>query len=76
MLPKNGLYDSSMDWMMVNQTLEEELSLERAVRELEDCVDAEALSQICAAMARQNWHQNRLLRQAVERIAELESIVL
>ncbi len=75
MLPKSELYDSSMNWMMVTQTLEEELSLERAVRELEDCGDAVALSQICAAMARQNWHQNRLLRQAVERIAELESIV-
>ena len=75
MLPKSELYDSSMDWMMVTQTLEEELSLEHAVRELEGCDDAVALSQICAAMARQNWHQNKLLRQAVERIAELESIV-
>ena len=74
MLPKDELYDSSMDWMMVTQTLEEELSLERAVRELEDCGDAVALSQVCAALARQNWHQNRLLRQAVERIAELESV--
>ena len=60
--------------MVVTQTLEEELSLERAVREIEDCPDVEVLSQLCGAMARQNWHQNRLLRQAVERIAELESV--
>ena len=65
----------SMEWMYISQTLEEELSLEQAVRELEGCDDAVALSQICAAMARQNWHQSRLLRQAVERIAELESII-
>jgi len=74
MLPKSKSCDPSIDWMVVTQTLEEELSLERAVREIEDCPDVEVLSQLCGAMARQNWHQNRLLRQAVERIAELESV--
>jgi len=75
MLPKNESYGPSMEWMVVTQSLEEELSLERSVREIEDCENIDVLSRLCVAMARQSWHQGKLLRQAVERVAELESVM-
>ena len=53
------------DWMVVNQTLEEELEVERSVREINKCNDEEALKMLCSAMVRQSWHQSRLLSQAV-----------
>lgn len=74
MLPKSEPYDQ-FSWMIVEQTLEEELSLERSVREIEDCENIDVLSRLCVAMARQSWHQGKLLRQAVERVAELESVM-
>ena len=75
MLPKNESYGPSMEWMVVTQTLEEELTLERAVREIEDCGNADVLSQLCVAMARQNWHQGKLLKQAVGHIALLDAVL-
>ena len=75
MLPKNESYGPSLEWMVVEQSLEEELTLERSVREIEDCENIDVLSQLCVAMARQHWHQGKLLKQAVERVGELESIV-
>ena len=74
MLPKNEPYDPSMEWMVVEQSLEEELTLERSIRELEDCENIDVLSQLCVAMARQQWHQGKLLRQAVGHIAGLEQV--
>ena len=61
------------DWMVVNQTLEEELEVQRSVREINNCNDEEALKMLCSAMVRQSWHQSRLLSQAVSRIGELDA---
>jgi len=72
MLPKSEPYDQ-FSWMIVEQTLEEELSLERSVREIEDCENIDVLSQLCVAMARQHWHQSKLLKQAVSHIALMDS---
>jgi len=74
MPPKNEPYDPSMEWMVVEQSLEEELTLERSIREIEDCENIDVLSQLCVAMARQQWHQGKLLRQAVKRISQFESV--
>lgn len=74
MLPKNESYDPSMAWMVVEQSLEEELTLERSIREIEDCENIDVLSQLCVAMARQQWHQGKLLKQAVGHIAGLEQV--
>ena len=49
------------DWMVVNQTLEEELEVERSVREVNNCKDEEALKMLCSALVRQSWHQGKLL---------------
>jgi len=75
MLPKNEPYDPSMEWMHVTQTLEEELTLERSIREIEDCENIDVLSQLCVAMARQQWHQGKLLKQAVGRIALMDAVL-
>ena len=71
---KNGPYNPSIEWMVVKQSLEEELTLERSIREIEDCENIDVLSQLCVAMARQQWHQGKLLKQAVGHIAGLEQI--
>jgi len=73
MPPKNEPLNS-FDWMVVEQSLEEELTLERSVREIEDCSNADVLSQLCVAMARQQWHQGKLLKQAVGHIALMEAV--
>ena len=61
------------DWMVVNQTLEEELEVERSVREVNNCNDEQALKMLCSALVRQSWHQSKLLSQAVTRIGELDA---
>ena len=61
------------DWMVVNQTLEEELEVERSVREVKNCQDEEVLKTLCVSLVRQSWHQGKLLSQAVGRIGELDA---
>jgi len=60
------------DWMVVKQTLEEELNLERQVRSISNVDDLHALQQLCSSLTRQNWHYSKLLKQAVGRVAELD----
>ena len=61
------------DWMVIHQSLEEELEVERSVREVYSCTDEEALKELCAGLVRQSWHQGKLLSQAVGRIGELDA---
>jgi len=61
------------DWMMVEQSLEEELHLEATVREITDTTDTMVLTDLCIQLTRQNWHQTKLLKQAVYRVMELEA---
>ena len=73
---RNALCSNPMgwaDWMIVTKTLEEELQLERTVREIQSCDDKEVLSQLCVAMAQQSWHQTKLLKQAVGHIASFDA---
>ena len=58
------------DWMVVTQSLEEELELERNVRGIYKCSGLEEIQKLCEALVRQNWHQTKLLKQAVNHIAE------
>tara|TARA_A100001201_G_scaffold129273_1_gene114600 strand:+ start:1193 stop:1390 length:198 start_codon:yes stop_codon:yes gene_type:complete len=64
-----------MEWMIITQSIEEELQLERTVREIQHCDDLETLSQLCVAMARQQWHQSKLLKQAVGHIASIDASI-
>ena len=61
------------DWMVVNQSLEEELELERSVREVQSCGDEVALRALCVSLVRTNWHQGKLLSQAVAHIGEMDA---
>ena len=56
--------------MVVTQSLEEELELERNVRDVQGCADEDALKAFCVSLLRTNWHQAKLLKQAVGHIAE------
>ena len=60
------------DWMVVNQSLEEELELERNVRDVQGCSDESALKALCVSLVRTNWHQAKLLRQAVGHIGQID----
>ena len=62
------------DWMVVHQSLEEELELERNVRDVQGCTDQDALKSLCVSLVRTNWHQAKLLKQAVGHIGELDAI--
>ncbi len=74
MPPKNAPLNS-FDWMVVQPSLSEQFVLERSIREIEDCDNVDVLSQLCVAMARQQWHQGKLLKQAVGHIALLDAVL-
>ena len=61
------------DWMVVNQSLEEELELERNVRDVQGCTDESVLKALCVSLVRTNWHQAKLLKQAVSHIGEIDA---
>ena len=61
------------DWMVINQSLEEELELEKNIRDVQSCSDRDALQELCVSLVRTNWHQAKMLQQAVGHIAELDA---
>ena len=61
------------DWLVVHQSLGEELELEKNVRDVQSCNDDDALRTLCVSLVRTNWHQAKLLQQAVGHIAELDA---
>jgi len=63
---------NEMDWMIAKQTLEEELVMERQCRSVNETKDFREVQRLCIALIRQNWHQSKLLSQAVGRIAEMD----
>ena len=63
-----------MSWMMADeQSLHEELAMERSVRSIYNTTDMAEVQGLCAALVRQNWHQRKLLCQAVTRISEMDA---
>lgn len=65
-----------MEWMVIEQTLEEELHLEATLREILGCEDIGQLRSLCAALTRQGFHQSKLLKQAVGHIASMDQAML
>ena len=61
------------DWMVVTQTYEESFELEKNVRDVQSCSDRNALQELCVSLVRTNWHQAKLLQQAVGHIAERDA---
>jgi len=73
MPPKNEP-SNNFDWMVVEQSPEDEFRLERNIRFIEDCENIDVLSQLCVSMLRTQSHQGQLLRQAVGHIALMEVV--
>ena len=71
-MPLNDEPYDPFGWMVVEQSLEEELLVERTVREINDCNDFDAVKSVCTALVRQNWYQSKMLKQAVGRIAIID----
>jgi len=65
-----------MEWMIIEQTLEDELYLEATVREIHSCDDLEKLRSLCVSLTRQGYHQTKLIQQAVGHIASLDQAIL
>lgn len=61
--------------MSSSLTLTEELELEKMVRVIEKYEDLRELQNLAVALTRQNWHQSKLLKGAVGRIAELDTML-
>lgn len=59
--------------MVVTQSLEEELEVERHVREIQNCDDETKVKELAVQLLRQNFHTGKLLAQAVGRIGELDA---
>ena len=61
------------NWMVVSHTLEEEIQIEIAIREIKSNEDEDEIKDLCVNLYRQNTHMRKLLNQAVNRIAEMEA---
>ena len=62
-----------MQWMIAEQSLYEELRMELSIRSAYNTQDLGEVQGLCAALVRQNWHQRKLLSQAVGRIADMDA---
>ena len=62
-----------MDWMIIDMSIEEELSQETLCREIQNCTDEQSIKDLCISLLKQNWHQGKLLNQAVKHIAQGEN---
>ena len=58
--------------MVVNLTMEEELRIEQQARSILASSDEDQVRDLCAALSKQNAYQQKLIKQAVKHISELE----
>jgi hypothetical protein len=58
--------------MVVNLTMEEELRIEQQARSILASSDESQVRDLCAALSKQNAFQQKLIKQAVRHISELE----
>lgn len=61
-------------WMAYELPLSEELRLEAAIREVIAHPETDKVRDLCAKLMRQNFHQQQLLKKAIERISHLELV--
>ena len=62
-----------MDWMIIEPSLEAQLNLEYSCRGIKEGTDLTQMQNLCVALIQQNFYQRLMLRQAINRIAALES---
>ena len=63
------------EWMIVKPSLEEELLLESDSRAVVEDENHEEVAKLCSTLIKQNWYHEKLLRQCVGRVAELEATI-
>tara|TARA_B100000700_G_scaffold93132_1_gene105188 strand:- start:1449 stop:1784 length:336 start_codon:yes stop_codon:yes gene_type:complete len=63
----------SVDWLIIEPTLEQELALEKETRELFNQTDVEVIRQLSAALIRQNWYQSQVIKKSIQKIGQLEA---
>ena len=71
---KDALCNNPMtwDWMTIVPTPEESFETEKIVRSVMTTQNVNELQGLCVSLVRQNRHTATLLRQAVNRIAEID----
>ena len=65
--------DSWADWLVVELTLEQQLMIEAATREIKNQDPCDELTEVAVALLKQNAVQSQMLKQCVEKITELEA---
>ena len=60
-------------WLVVEPSLEQELQLETDSRAVLEDDDHESIALLCSTLLKQNWYQQQVIKQSVERICELEA---
>lgn len=60
------------EWMIVKFSVEEELKLERSVRQLQLEIKDEKIGRLCGSLFKQVYFYQQLVKQAVHHIAILE----
>ena len=63
----------TMDWMIVEPTLEQKLTLECTCRGIMEATDIEEIQALCVALTKQYLHHGMILKQAVQHIAHLDA---
>ncbi len=63
------------DWLIVIPSLEEELQLETDSRAILEDPDHKEIAKLCAALSKQTWYQQKIIKQSIGRIAELEAML-
>jgi hypothetical protein len=67
--------DAWADWLIVELSLEQQLMIEAGTRELKNQKPDDELTDVAVALLKQNAIQSQLIKQCVEKIAELETIM-
>lgn len=60
------------EWMVVSPSLQQQLELEKTVRDVTSHQDVERVRNLCASLMRQNYYHQLLIKQATGHIAKLE----
>ena len=68
--------DAWADWLVVELTLEQQLMIEAGTRELKSQKPDEELKDVAVSLLKQNAIQSQMLKQCVEKIAELEAKIV
>jgi len=61
------------EWMIISPSLEEEFSLEKDAKAIMEDDQHDQIAELCAQLSKQNWYQQRIIKQATAHILELEA---